>query len=108
MIKFVSLLKKPANMTRAEFLDWWFGTHAPLVRSAPGLRRYVISPALPSRRDLPYDGIAELWFDDAETARQVMNSDALAAGGEDLRVHGVEAIHLLTEETAVVGPPTTA
>lgn len=104
MVKFVATLKKPATMSRDEFIDWWLNTHAPLVKVAPGLRRYVVSPAVANpRHEPPFDGIAELWFDDQETARRVMNSPELAAGAEDLRVHGVETTMFLTEEHPIVG-----
>lgn len=103
MVKLVAILKKPPTMNRDQLIDWWLNVHAPLVKNAPGLRRYIVSPAVANpRREPPYDGIAELWFDDLETARQVMNSAELAAGAEDLRTHGVEATMFLTEEHPIV------
>ncbi|HZV96212.1 MAG TPA: EthD domain-containing protein, partial [Candidatus Nitrosocosmicus sp.] len=77
-MKSLSLLTRKAGMTREQFVKHWVEVHAPLAHAVPGLRRYVQSHILEERRrpdipatDVEVDGIAELWFDDA---------DALARG----------------------------
>ena len=68
MIKVIAVLHKRADMSREEFVRYWRDVHAPLVKKMPGLRRYVINPALeahPKGAPLAFDGVAELWFDDA-------------------------------------------
>ncbi len=103
MAKVVGVLKKPAAMSRDDFITWWLDVHAPLARRAPGMRRYVVSPAIANpKREPAFDGIAELWFDDAESARRAMNSPELAAAGEDLVTHSVQASLFITEEHVVV------
>ena len=83
MIKLVYCLRRLPNLSREEFQRYWWETHGPLVREraqAMGIRRYVqvhtlVSPLneeLRQSRDAeaPFDGVAELWWDSAETLAQ--------------------------------------
>jgi len=67
------------KLTHEEFQDYWYGTHAPLVKglaSAMRIRRYVqlhptqmaLTTAMARFRGLddPIDGAAELWWDSIE------------------------------------------
>jgi uncharacterized protein (TIGR02118 family) len=76
MIKRVSLLQRKAGMTVEEFNGHWFDIHGPLARNVPGVRRYVQNhiQGSSSRDDVPdidvdVDGVAELWWDDAEAMK---------------------------------------
>lgn len=104
MVKLVALLKKPESMSREEFVDWWINVHAPIIRRAPGLRRYVISPTLAgSRRLVEYDGIAELWFDDVEAGRRGLSAPGVGdAGQQDVATHGIQRIMFFTDEHTIV------
>ena len=87
MIKLTFCLRRRSDVTREEFQTYWRDRHAPLVRSVAhliGARRYVQShtvslPELQAVVDArgvgvePYDGVAELWWDDFE---------AMAAAGK--------------------------
>jgi len=77
MVKLVFALRRLPHLTRQEFQRTWREDHAPLVerhRAALGIRRYVQVHTLdaPANELLrasrggpePYDGVAELWFDD--------------------------------------------
>jgi uncharacterized protein (TIGR02118 family) len=79
MIKLVFCLHRRPDITEEEFHRYWRMEHGPLVaRHAEtlGIRRYVqlhtvsgpVNGALAATRHSPeaYDGVAELWFDDAE------------------------------------------
>lgn len=79
MIKLTFCLTRLPSLSRAQFQDYWFGTHAPLVKSVSdvlGIRRYVqmhsmaeelSDPLRVSRGGPPgYDGVAELWYDSLE------------------------------------------
>jgi len=69
-------------MTVDEFQTYWLESHANLVRSLrdaiPSMRRYVqshtiVGPATDGLRASrgtgePYDGVTEVWFDDAPVA----------------------------------------
>ena len=91
MIKSTSLLTRKRGMTREQFMKHWVEVHAPLAHAVPGLRRYVQSHIIEERRrpdipatDVEVDGIAELWYDDAESMARAMaspESKALHADG---------------------------
>lgn len=97
MIKLVFCLRKKDDLTREEFQHYWREHHAPLVRSHAevlGIRRYVqlhsiddaISMAVagPRQPPAPFDGVAELWFDDLETLATLGQSEAAQAAGAAL------------------------
>ena len=79
MIKFTILLTRKPTLTRDEFVDHHRNVHADLFMSVSAVqanvRRYVQQHALPV--ELPglppvkYDGITELWFDDADGIARV-------------------------------------
>jgi uncharacterized protein (TIGR02118 family) len=78
MIKMIALLKRRTELSHDAFIEHWVNTHAALAEGVPGLRRYVQSHILtePTRADVrelavDIDGIAELWFDDAESMNAV-------------------------------------
>jgi uncharacterized protein (TIGR02118 family) len=97
VIKLVFCLRRRADLSREEFQRHWRETHAPLVRErgpALGIRRYVqdhtlpagTSAALAASRDVEedeYDGVAELWWDSAESlAAAVATPEGRRAGAE--------------------------
>jgi uncharacterized protein (TIGR02118 family) len=66
LIKVCELVRRRPGMSVDHFQHHWQDVHGPIVAQLPGLRRYVQSNPLPGgyrRGDLPYDGVAELWFD---------------------------------------------
>jgi len=78
MIKLVYCLRKRADVPDAEFHRYWLENHGPLVRGfaqAIGARKYIqshtvlpaLNEAFAASRDLAtaYDGITEVWWDDA-------------------------------------------
>jgi len=88
MVKLIFCLRRHPDMTAEEFHRYWRQEHAPLVaRHAPalGIRRYVqlhtvagpVNDALAASRRAPeaYDGVAELWFDDADALMARAGSD---------------------------------
>lgn len=79
MIKLTFCLKRLPHLSREEFQDYWRNHHAPLVKSfqdALKIKRYVQVHALGDELSAPfrvprgapdgYDGIAELWWENAE------------------------------------------
>ena len=75
MYRIMSFLKRRPDLERPAFFDWWLNHHAPLVVKIPGLKRYRISlAAVP--QDSTFDGVAELWFDDAEALAQAFAGEA--------------------------------
>ena len=78
MIKLVYCLRKRADVPAAEFHRYWLENHGPLVRGfaqAIGARKYIqshtvlpaLNAAFAASRDLApaYDGITEVWWDNA-------------------------------------------
>ena len=81
MIKLTFCLRRRRDLSREEFQAYWLDTHGPLVRDRAellGCRRYVqvhtmdlpgIHEAFQRRNGgapEPFDGVAELWFDDLD------------------------------------------
>lgn len=73
MVKLVALLRRRPDLTHEEFLAHWRERHVPLLRSLPefmaALRRYVHGVpagglAVDATGGTPFDGAAEMWFDD--------------------------------------------
>jgi len=97
MIKLVFCLRRRPELSREEFQDYWRNQHAPLVKeraAALGIRRYVqlhtayddLNAVLRAGRGgpEPYDGIAELWFEDREAMSQALETEAAQKAGAEL------------------------
>ena len=63
MVKVIAVLNAKPGITREEFLHKWNVEHPVLVRKLPGIRRYRQNPAIAHRKEWPFNGMAELWFD---------------------------------------------
>ena len=119
MIKLVFCLRRLPHLSRAEFQRYWRETHAPLVRrhaATLGIRRYVQLHTLehPTQDALrasrggpePYDGVAELWWDDlGDLARadDAWRAAALALLEDERRFIDLERSPLFVgEEHAII------
>lgn len=76
MVKIVAFVRKKEDLTQEAFRAYWQEHHSQVVARLPGLRKYVQNPAIDmgSRREWPYDGVAELWFDDVAAVRSAFRS----------------------------------
>lgn len=86
MVKLIYCISKKPELTVEEFQRYWHETHGPIAGKIPGLRRYVQSHVLPElygRQTPPFDGAAELWFDDLDAMRAAMQSPEVRAAMED-------------------------
>jgi len=94
MIKLTFCLHRLPRLSHAEFLDYWFETHAPLVRrqrEALRIARYVqlhgmegeINDGVRRGRGAPepYDGVAQLWWNSMEDLEFAMRSEEGIAAG---------------------------
>lgn len=74
MVKGIALVVKKSDLTGAAFHQYWREIHGPLALQMTTLRRYVQShrraEPLPGFEAVPFDGVAEIWFD---TLREVQN-----------------------------------
>ena len=86
MIKVVEVVNRRAGMEVEAFQEYWRTTHGPIVAELPGLRRYVQSHTRLGgyrRGDVPFDGIAELWFDDKAALAAIAATPEFAAAKRD-------------------------
>lgn len=106
MIKLLAVLHKRADMSREEFVRYWREAHAPLAQRMDGIRRYVINPTLEAfaMGEPPFDGVAELWFDDAAAARAAFASPVGVATTQDVAKFAEPAKTqvVIAEEIAIV------
>lgn len=114
MIKLSILLTRRADLTHAEFVDYWTKKHTPLIASVPAgdvpIRRYV--QLLPTDDEIPgvstasFDGVAELWVDDVADAAGWFTSDAYTttiADDEERFLDRSKTRFLYAEETVIFG-----
>jgi uncharacterized protein (TIGR02118 family) len=80
-------LRKKAGTSDEEFRDYWLTTHAPIAGDGyEHLRGYRVSlvTRVPEGQERPYDGVAELTWDDRDGFKADMASDAAERSTEDL------------------------
>lgn len=104
MIKLVALVKRKTGMPTEQFRDYWIGTHAPLARQIPGMRGYRINIAgdpgnMPAA---PYDGSAEIWFDDPAAMTAGLSSPENDVAGADTANFADSVTFLVCDETVVI------
>jgi uncharacterized protein (TIGR02118 family) len=104
MIKMVAMVKKKEGMETGEFVRYWIEVHAPLEAKWPGLKRYVISPAIgaPGGGEPEYDGVAELWFEDEQAMNEALASPERQISREDFLKFVGGATIMVTEEHVIV------
>ncbi len=97
MIKLTFCLRRLPSLSREEFQRYWFDNHAPLVRKhaeALRIQRYVqlhtrtdeLNDALRGSRGgpEPYDGVAELWWQNRDDMTAAMATPEGIAAGQAL------------------------
>jgi uncharacterized protein (TIGR02118 family) len=86
MIKVVYCINKKRGMSDDEFFRYWKEVHGQIGRRIPGLRKLVQSHrvSVPGDSVAPdYDGMAELWFDDADALVRARASAEWTAATKD-------------------------
>jgi uncharacterized protein (TIGR02118 family) len=97
MVKLLFCVRRRPDMDATEFHRYWRDEHGPLVTTVAetlGIRRYVqahtldtpLNALLAATRDAPesFDGVAELWFDSAESITAGASTPAGAAAAKML------------------------
>jgi len=97
MVKLIFCLHRRPDLTEAEFHRYWRDEHGPLVArhaAVLGIRRYAqlhrapeaLNAVLARSRSAPeaFDGVAELWFDDADALAEAAATDAGRAAAAEL------------------------
>jgi uncharacterized protein (TIGR02118 family) len=80
-------LRKKAGMSDEEFRDYWLTTHAPIARDGyPHLRGYVVHlvTRVPEGQERPFDGVAELSWEDRDSFKADMASETASVSTKDL------------------------
>lgn len=97
-------LRRKEGMSPEEFRAYWFDQHAPLARDGyEHLRGYVVNlvTRVPEGQEAPYDGVAELTWDDREGFKADMASEAAKTSTEDLATFTSGFGLLFVERTTV-------
>ncbi len=137
MIKLVYCITKKAGLTDQQFFDYWKNVHGPIGCRIPRLRKLVQSHriAVPGDKRQPdrvsgfvlanpemkrgsgfvlaspeqeYDGMAELWFDDAEALLAARQSPEWIASHEDETnfIDHNKVAYFVSEEHIILDQPT--
>ncbi len=70
-VKLTAFVARKEGMSREAYLKYYPSVHAPLVKKTPELPRYVQNYIICDNEatyDQEYDGVAELWWPDRDTA----------------------------------------
>jgi uncharacterized protein (TIGR02118 family) len=113
VIKLIICCVRRADLTHEAFTRYWREQHGPLVLSVPEftrhVRRYVQchprEAGIPLGAAAAYDGVAELWFDDAASlARAFAEPRYLEIIRPDERKFAdlERCVTLVTEEVAMI------
>jgi uncharacterized protein (TIGR02118 family) len=106
VIKLVYCITKKSSLADTEFFHYWRHIHGPIGSRIPGLRRLVQSHRLTVAGDNnqpPYDGIAELWFDDMQSLSVARQSAEWKTSTEDEAnfIDPTKVAYVITEEHVV-------
>jgi uncharacterized protein (TIGR02118 family) len=104
MQRVVIYLKRRTDLLQPVFFAWWLGQHKALAEQLPGLRQYIISLAADAQ-DGPFDGMAELWFDDLAAADAAFASPAGQAACADADAHVARRERLNLTEHVIIDHP---
>ena len=113
MLKFTILLRRSPSLSHDEFVTYHRERHAPLFCALPAVREHVrryvqchtVAADLPGLPPARFDGITELWFDDAAGLGAVFGSEEYMRTirpdeARFLDLHGCEFV-LSTEHVAI-------
>lgn len=88
MVRVHIWIRKRHGMTAEEFRDRWLNEHAPIARDGyEHLKSYTVNlvTRVPEGQETPYDGVAELTWDDRDGFKADMQSEVAARSTEDLK-----------------------
>ncbi len=112
MIKSLSLLTRRPEFTHEQFVKHWLEIHGPLAHAVPGVRRYVQNHIVGTRTrpdipetDVDVDGIAEMWFDDADTAQRAAASAEMKRLTDDGALFIGRIKSYVIDEKQIIPPP---
>jgi len=105
-IKAMFLIQRKQGMSVKDFRSYWKEQHAPLVVGTPGLRRYVQCHTVLESYETatpPFDGIAELWWDDIDGFDRSLSSHEFAElQAPDIPNFAADGMALLAEPVRII------
>jgi uncharacterized protein (TIGR02118 family) len=115
MIKVVYCLRRKPEMSREEFQKYWLETHAEIGKNIPGVKRYIqvhtlsdemaemMAEGHPAGKNEPFDGVAELWFEEEDLLKLPGAEGALAAVQDEANFIDFErSVIFLAKEHVIV------
>ena len=103
-IKMVVLVRKRPDLTRAEFAEYWLGTHAPMAieQGMLGYRINLAHERQPDGATAPWDGTAEILWRSVAHMEEAMSSEAGVLAGDDVDHFAEHIEYVITDEHVVV------
>jgi uncharacterized protein (TIGR02118 family) len=112
MIKVSVLLTRRPGISHQEFISYWTNEHARLLcgldEFTSVVRRYTQQHVLESPEGLPkapYDGVAELWFDNKDSIGQTFEQkvyEAVVVPDEEMFLDRAKTVILITERSKLL------
>ena len=87
MVRVHIWLRKKDGMSAEDFRDYWLDRHAPIARDGyQHLTGYVVNlvTRVPEGQESPYDGVAELTWEDRDGMKADFATEASKRSTEDL------------------------
>lgn len=104
MIKMAFFVKRAPEVSHEELCRHWLDVHAPGVRDLMGARHYSVTH-FKQRAGTPYDGLAELWYDDWATGREVHRNPPPAVAADGFIPLTGDFVRLDCDEHVIVDGP---
>ena len=107
MIAAISMMRRRADISLAQFQEHWLDPHGVMTAQLPGVRHYIQSHCLDApgtnalARELGIDGFPELWFDSFEARQIAYTSPGIARCNIDSE-HFIGAVSRLVTEPQVM------
>lgn len=104
MIKMIASVRKRKDLTREEFIQRWVCEHTRLS-SVLGMKGYRINVALspqPLGNHPPYDGTAEIWWEDEASMLAALSSPEGVLAGQDTERFCESLEFVYTEEFVIL------
>ncbi len=101
MLKVMSLLKRKEGMSREEFYNWAKNEHPKIALQLPNIRGYRANAARLDEPEAAFDGVSEMWFDDAASFDAAFAAPQGQKAREDAMAHASQRIHIRVEEVVL-------
>jgi uncharacterized protein (TIGR02118 family) len=102
MVKQIFIMKRKKGLSFEAFKKHYMEVHAPLVKkSLPEIRKYVVNLALQRGKEMPYDAVTEIYWDDIETIIRIAKSDTyknVIVPDEEKFLERSSSVVILTED----------